>query len=445
MATYPPPANEQGSIFNPDSWIQQPLASVDTAYLDANYCRYPVAQGEMNFADTNTAGNSVVTQNIVLDGTYLTNYLEFPDGTKQYTAGGGTAGVAVLADTQEFTGVNTFNNAGGVILTDGTNSSTLTTNTNGLKLSKGLTISATSGTNSTSLFSSPSINGQLIVSGALQVNSTLSLLSGITGATSIVSTGNIQGSSVTSSTAQAYPLANSNNLASITYVNGAIASVPVVAISSQTLVGNYDSGQSITIPTGCVGFTVSVIGTGGFAGDYSVGVPSGTYTNYYYQIPTTGGGAQVTKSNNIISIPKQGTYLTSTLQIYTNASGTFGGAVSVLLLNGTRIIEANNGTNAGGGDTTGTPYTNSTYGSFTTYQGRAGAQPSPNYSYTSPNVGQLGGGNLGGGLSGLGVGGSQNCYGQGQLYNQLSGPSYGLTVYPPSPINYGGCIITFYT
>jgi len=213
MATYPPPANEQGSIFNPDSWIQQPLASVDTAYLDANYCRYPVAQGEMNFADTNTAGNSVVTQNIVLDGTYLTNYLEFPDGTKQYTAGGGTAGIAVLADTQSFTGVNTFNNAGGivienltasaistnlyqssgnlfvksstagggVVLTDVSNTQVLLyPNSNGLLINKGLTISNTSNSNNVIVRSDTTTNNQLDISGNLLTTGNIVLGSGST-------------------------------------------------------------------------------------------------------------------------------------------------------------------------------------------------------------------------------------------------------------------------
>jgi hypothetical protein len=213
MATYPPPANEQGSIFNPDTWIQQPLASVDTAYLDANYCRYPVAQGNMSFADTTTAGNSVVTQNIVLDGTYLTNYLEFPDGTKQYTADGGTAGVAVLADTQTFTGQNTFDNSGGIVIVNSSSSAVNTNlyqnagnlfvkssiagggvvltdvsntqvllypNSNGLLINKGLTISNTSNSNNVIVRSDTATNNQLDISGNLLATGNIVLGSGST-------------------------------------------------------------------------------------------------------------------------------------------------------------------------------------------------------------------------------------------------------------------------
>jgi hypothetical protein len=127
MATYPPPANEQGSIFNPDTWIQQPLDSVDTAFLDANYCRYPVAQGNMNFSSTNTAGNIDAAENIVLNGTYLTNYIQFPDGSQQFTASAGGVGDALLSGgtssvPQNFTGYNEFSNADGQItLTNTTN------------------------------------------------------------------------------------------------------------------------------------------------------------------------------------------------------------------------------------------------------------------------------------------------------------------------------------
>jgi hypothetical protein len=132
-----------------------------------------------------------------------------------------------LADTQEFTGVNTFNNAGGVVLTDGTNSSTLTTNSTGLKLSKGLTISATSGTNSTSLYTSPSINGELIVSGAMS-------LTGQLFTTSILGTGTITSTTFTSSTPQSYPLASSSNLATIQYVNTAISGGGDASLSAGT-------------------------------------------------------------------------------------------------------------------------------------------------------------------------------------------------------------------
>ncbi len=42
--------------------------------------------GGINITGTTTTNNLVVNNNIILDGTYGTNYLQFPDGTKQYTS-----------------------------------------------------------------------------------------------------------------------------------------------------------------------------------------------------------------------------------------------------------------------------------------------------------------------------------------------------------------------
>jgi hypothetical protein len=64
-----------------------------------------VAQGNMSFAGISNTGTTTIGQNLVMTGTYNTNYLEFPDGTKQYSASSGTD---ILDTDNTFIGVNTF-------------------------------------------------------------------------------------------------------------------------------------------------------------------------------------------------------------------------------------------------------------------------------------------------------------------------------------------------
>jgi len=106
MASYPPPNNQQGSIFNPIDWIEPNAGSIDTAYLNEHYCQFPVAQGSMSFAGINNTGTTTIKQNIVMTGTPNVNFIEFPDGTKQYTA---VAGSDILNDANNWSGVNNFN------------------------------------------------------------------------------------------------------------------------------------------------------------------------------------------------------------------------------------------------------------------------------------------------------------------------------------------------
>jgi hypothetical protein len=84
MAEYPPPIDPT-QVFNTDNWIPKPN-TIDEAYLQANFCEYPIAQGLMNFSDVNVSGDTTVNKNLLLSGTPNVNYLEFPDGTQQFTA-----------------------------------------------------------------------------------------------------------------------------------------------------------------------------------------------------------------------------------------------------------------------------------------------------------------------------------------------------------------------
>jgi hypothetical protein len=117
MATYPPPNFlEPLPIFNPINWEVQVSSNISIAYLDANYLKFPVAQGLETFSDTITNNDAEFAGNITMTGTSLVNYIEFPDGTQQFTAGGGGGGASLTAN-QTFTGVNTFS-TGYINLTD---------------------------------------------------------------------------------------------------------------------------------------------------------------------------------------------------------------------------------------------------------------------------------------------------------------------------------------
>lgn len=105
MATYPPPNPQQGSIFNPSDWIEGNNSNLDIEYLNEHYCKFPVAQGSMSFAGINNTGTTTIAKNLVMTGTPNVNFLEFPDGTKQYTA---VAGGDILNDANTWSGVNTF-------------------------------------------------------------------------------------------------------------------------------------------------------------------------------------------------------------------------------------------------------------------------------------------------------------------------------------------------
>lgn len=106
MASYPPPNPQQGAIFNPIDWIEPNAGSIDTAYLNEHYCQFPVAQGSMSFAGINNTGTTTIKQNLVMTGTSNVNYVEFPDGTKQYSA---SASTDILNDANTWSGENTFN------------------------------------------------------------------------------------------------------------------------------------------------------------------------------------------------------------------------------------------------------------------------------------------------------------------------------------------------
>jgi hypothetical protein len=110
MASYPPPNFiEPLSVFNPLNWeVRQ--TTLTTAIADLRYLKFPVAQGLETLQDTITNGTADFAGNIIMSGTALTNYIEFPDSTKQYTAP--VAPVNLLPLNNVWTGTNDFNNLG---------------------------------------------------------------------------------------------------------------------------------------------------------------------------------------------------------------------------------------------------------------------------------------------------------------------------------------------
>lgn len=132
MSVYPPPNEQKGTIFNPLDYIES-SGTIDSAYLEANYLQFPVAQGTENFSNILVAGSNTTQGQtfakgglIVNSGALTANLQIIPapevalnDGTNnskltttQLLFNGvpfsGPAGGATLAGNQTFTGLNTF-------------------------------------------------------------------------------------------------------------------------------------------------------------------------------------------------------------------------------------------------------------------------------------------------------------------------------------------------
>jgi hypothetical protein len=61
MAIYNPPTfTEPLTTFNPSDWEISNDVEINPTYLDANYCKYPVAQGTMNFVNANFTGTGTL-------------------------------------------------------------------------------------------------------------------------------------------------------------------------------------------------------------------------------------------------------------------------------------------------------------------------------------------------------------------------------------------------
>jgi hypothetical protein len=88
MSAYNPPV-ENVPIF--DASLFRTTNSSTSGFLtkdEANrlYLQYPFGQGTQTLPALNVSGNQTTTGNIVMNGVDTTNYIQFPNGTRQYTA-----------------------------------------------------------------------------------------------------------------------------------------------------------------------------------------------------------------------------------------------------------------------------------------------------------------------------------------------------------------------
>ena len=406
------PPRQNVPVFNPKYFVFLG-AQIGGEYLDANYLKFPVSQ---------------YARQTFNSGIFLANSsnITFTDGTTQSTAPTSSATPTisdVLTAGNDAAGLEMDN----VVLKDGTCLTTPPPNDNSLKIATTAyadnIASSLAPTLEQVLTNGNDANGLQIVDAVLN-----------------------------SATCSSTPSSGDNSLkvATTAFVNNAISGVN--ATYSENLTGG--SGvQTITIPTGCVMFDIKVIGTGGLAGPTNANPPAGGQPDYTLTAQGTGGGAGVAMKKGIL-ITRQGNRYNNTLTY--NNKGTGGGLSTgtEVILNSVSLCEVYGGGNgnvgvAGLGNTI-APVVNTTWGNdWISFNGEDGQATATTTLSTPPYGGQIGGGCFLGGV----IGNPQataydtnqlNQAGQGQTYSALSGPSYGFPTFSASPINYGGCIITWY-
>lgn len=130
MASYLPPT-ETLAIFDPSVFKSAGTEGLTYDEASKYFLKYPSAQGQEDLQAINVNGVSTFNTtanfetNIVMGGTALTNYIQFPDGTKQYTASSGT----LLSSNNIWTGTNAFNTSLPTSTITPTTSTQLTTKT----------------------------------------------------------------------------------------------------------------------------------------------------------------------------------------------------------------------------------------------------------------------------------------------------------------------------
>ena len=79
----------QFSIPNGDT-----AAFLTKSEADRSYLQYPFGQGEQNIPELIVAGSETIGADIIIDGTANTNYIEYPDNTRQCSANTGAGSLA---------------------------------------------------------------------------------------------------------------------------------------------------------------------------------------------------------------------------------------------------------------------------------------------------------------------------------------------------------------
>lgn len=200
MAQYNPPSQNL-PIF--DSGLFGGTNSTSGGVPSGDFLNFPNAQGDENLlgitvADSATFNadstfNDVVeinddttfSTNIIMSGTYLTNYIEFPDGTQQFSASGGTGDALLAGGTsstpQTFTGYNEFDNANGrITLGNTTNTTKIKLESDSLQndqlnINGQVSIGNPTNGNTVILYSDSTQNDQLDVDGNVSIGSSYQL------------------------------------------------------------------------------------------------------------------------------------------------------------------------------------------------------------------------------------------------------------------------------
>jgi len=280
MSIYPPPNwLEPLTTFNSSNY-QQTISSaggVDIGYLNANYLKFPTAQGDETFTNTIHTGNATVqgtvktnnitgtttTSNIVLYPDITTSNVNFGTGMTTGTLKIGNGTNSNHIGTLDFTGnsINNTTSTSGIVniansQINGTlNIGTLATRTGTINIGNGASSSSTisiGGTNSTLVLNSsvPSLNGvalapssiSITTAGTISSNLAQNLLVSIT----LASTGTIT-LPTTRYLGQKLNLINnnifSNTLASTALFRGfgiTTASTPITIYAGQAVSVQYD-------------------------------------------------------------------------------------------------------------------------------------------------------------------------------------------------------------
>ena len=422
MAAYPPPTLDL-PIFDDSVFTAANNAPLTITTASQYFLRFPNAQGTEYLQDTyidglatfnasalfyDAGGTTSIIQNgadlvftpSVAGGGLQTSTIQtYPQANSQKlatiayvnaAAGAGPSGDALLAGTQTFTGVNTFNNAGGIVMsnsattatttsifqnsdtnchiassivggglriTDPNVGATLAVNSNGLTINKGLQIGNTIGTNIVQMVADPTTNNQLNITGAINVSNTQSypqassqllatlsyVNSAISGLTNLLTSNNIwtgtnafNTSTPTTTITQTYPQStNTTRFATIGYVNSAIGTAPtIITITSSNSVTN---GWTFTIPSSNGNYFTYIIYTNNTPTTIVKDNAGNPPLNYGTLTPNNssfiGSGSGIYQPVSINSGTLQ-TYCSGSRQPYSISGGGYGYVLSLVNSNG---------------------------------------------------------------------------------------------------------------
>ncbi len=251
--------------------------------------------GTLGVSGLATLTNETVSGNITLSGTPTVNYIQFPDGTKQYTASSNTAVSGLFTGTTNSTSTGTgtviipngglgvgLNVTAGSIVVNGTSTLTGNSTVGGtLGVTGATTLSSTLNAGASTL-ASASVTGNETVGGTLGVtgNSTLTTAS-ITSATAASSntTGALIVTGGIGSNAKSYfnGIVNTNNTASSSTVTGAEVITGGIGVGGNSYYGGTLNVAGLSTMSGGITTTNETI-----SGNLTL---SGTPLTNYIQFP----------------------------------------------------------------------------------------------------------------------------------------------------------------